>query len=210
MSNQSICIDSPFFRLPPFHPLLRTEPEPQPEDPEIQLFRFMLASPDILPPALGPVSSLPHTPWAVRLCGEEKRGREITLPRVFEGEGVKTEAIEDRLMYSEAEEDCELIEEDCELMTPVRGGQLLLKEEDSSLELLTTGRKQDSEPLQSEARHCRFGLRRLTAKAYQIVQDMRHASYKDVAERLVREVKRCGADLGEEVPISSFREKSET
>jgi hypothetical protein len=163
----------------------------------------MLASPDILPPALGPVSSLPHTPWAVRLCGEEKRGREITLPRVFEGEGVKTEAIEDRLTYSEAEEDCEL-------MTPVRGGQLLLKEEDSSLELLTTGRKQDSEPLQSEARHCRFGLRRLTAKAYQIVQDMRNASYKDVAERLVREVKRCGADLGEEVPISSFREKSKT
>lgn len=106
MSNQSICIDSPFFRLPPFHPILKTEAEPQPEEePEIPLFRFML-SPDILPPALGPVSSLPPTPRPLPLCGGgEKRGREITLPSVFEGEGAKAEAIEERLVFSEMEED---------------------------------------------------------------------------------------------------------
>ena len=45
----------------------------------------------------------------------------------------------------------------------------------------------------------KFGLRKLTAKAYRIVEDMRNATYKDVAEGLVYEIKHGEAELGEEV-----------
>lgn len=114
MTSNHICIDSPFFRVPPpFHSQHRPEPEPEPEDAQAPFFRFMLTSPEILPPAFRPLSSLPLTPWAALGSGREARPVELTLPSLHFSEGHREEAIDDRIIYSDAEDECEL-------MTPVK------------------------------------------------------------------------------------------
>lgn len=65
-----------------------------------------------------------------------------------------------------------------------------MEDELSSLELLTTSRKPTLEPLQisKTPRMVKMGLKKLTQRAFGIVSALRNATYKEVAERLVKEV----------------------
>jgi hypothetical protein len=93
------------------------------------------------------------------------------------------EGIEDRITFSEGEEECGL-------MTPTKQHQGSMEDELSSLELLTTSRKPSFEPLQipKTSRMMKMGLKKLTQRAFGVVSALRNATYKDVADRLVREV----------------------
>lgn len=86
MTSNPICIDSPFFKLPPpFYPL-KPEADPDPENADLQGFPFGAASPEILPPAFRPSSSVPMTPWSSQLHSKlRQKPNELTLPPLFSG-----------------------------------------------------------------------------------------------------------------------------
>ncbi len=53
----------------------------------------------------------------------------------------------------------------------------------------TTGRKSDRGRIPRKARPRDKGLRKLSERAYEILMELRHATYKEVAGKLVRELK---------------------
>jgi hypothetical protein len=175
MKNNSIWFDSPLPKLAPL-PALR-QPEADPEDSHFA--KAHQYSPDPLPPDR--FQPQPLSPWSSLVDADhDHKCAHLSLPGLFPGR--QQEVIEERLVYSEEEE-----EED--LATPQRRGEQCGESEEEG-ELHTTGRKSQFEQRQRirKPRPRDKGLRKLSEKAFDIVRDMRNATYKDVAYRLVQEI----------------------
>jgi hypothetical protein len=69
-------------------------------------------------------------------------------------------------------------------VTPIRQDEHC-KQEIEEGEMHTTGRKSELEGTGKRSRPREKGLRKLSQRAFEIVQDLRNATYKEVAAKLV-------------------------
>jgi hypothetical protein len=114
MRNE-ISLDSPFFRIGSSLNFQHSKPELEIEEVESESHRLILMSPDILPPNYKlRFSSHPRSPWSTLIHTHNGlKSNQLSSPNLFTDQNKQEEIIEERLVFSDEEEECNM-------MTPIK------------------------------------------------------------------------------------------